>query len=216
MSSSRRRPASRLSVFALAASTVFLCLAPANAAQPFEQKGRLCAPAAEMSVLSGALAAGGYLDRPTQDASVAVRRYRGDLRLHNAALGIDVTASLSGGAQSDACKIFPKDQTLASAGAIPITYVASFARVLRYRTVHPPIDGANLTEVRTLASMAAYGPYVLISLWTLPPPGPIMTLSCSGGEYYRVDSGTNGVLPFDGCVEGHKRVLPGLSQLPPA
>jgi hypothetical protein len=107
MSSLRRRPASRLSAFALAASTVFLCLAPANAAQPFEQKGRLCAPAAEMSVLSGALAAGGYLD-----------------------------------------------QTLASAGAIPITYVASFAQALRYRTVHPPIDGANLTEVRTLASMA--------------------------------------------------------------
>jgi hypothetical protein len=87
---------------------VFLCLAPAKAAQPFEQKGRLCAPVAEMSVLSGALAAGGYLDRPAQDASVAVRRYRGDLRLQNAALGIDVTASFSSGAQSDACKIFPK------------------------------------------------------------------------------------------------------------
>jgi hypothetical protein len=213
MSSLRRRPASRLSALGLTASIVF-CLAPAHAAQPLEQKGRLCAPAAEMSVLSGALAAGGYLDKPgAADAFVAVRRDRDDLRLESPALGIDVTASFAAGAQSEACKIFPKDQTLAWAGAIPMTYVASFAQVLRYRTAHPPIDGANLTKIETLASMAAYGPYVLISLWTLPP-GPMVTLSCSGGEYYRVDPGTNGVLPFDGCVEGHKRVLPGLSQLP--
>ena len=90
-----------------------------------------------MSVLSGALAAGGYLDRPTQDASVAVRRYRGDLRLQNAALGIDVTASFSSGAQSDACKYIPEDQTLASAGAIPITYVASL-RTGSYGIERPP------------------------------------------------------------------------------
>ncbi len=39
-------------------------------------------------------------------------------------------------------------------------------------------------------------------------------LSCAGIEYYRVRTSSGEVLPFDGCIEGHKRVLPRLGQLP--
>jgi hypothetical protein len=214
MSSSRRRLASRLSKLALAASIV-VCCSPAVEAQQFEHTGRLCASAAAMVTLAGALAPGGYLDK-SSDAAVklGVHRDGNNLRIQNRALGIDLSPALAFEPTPQACAIAPNAEKLDDTGLIPLAYVASFAQVERYRVAHPPADGADLTNGGTSTMMAAYGPYVLIMPWNKPDV-PMVSLSCKGGEYYRVDPRTNAVLPFDGCVEGHNRVLPSLSQLPP-
>jgi hypothetical protein len=210
MSTSRRRLASVFSLLALSASTV-LCVAPVRAAQPFEDRDRICASAAEMSALSLALGAYfGKVDAP--GASVSVRRTGDDLRVRNAALGIDVTVSSADNPELNLCSV-PADERLATVGAIPLSYAASFSEAVRYRASHPPDGGYGISK-KTSASMFGYGPYVIIALYT--PVLPPETLGCLGEETYRVDPRTGGVLPFDGCVEGHKRVLPGLQQLPPA
>jgi hypothetical protein len=212
MSSSRRRLASRLSVLALAASILF-CRVPVRAAQHFEQSGRLCASAVEMSALSGALAAAGYLDMPA-GAAVTVHQDADRLRIQNAALGIDLSSAFALEPKSEACVISSNAQRLATTGSILVGYVASFAQVVRYRAANPPAaGGADIVDAGTSTIMAGFGPYVLVMFWT-PTASPPATLSCLGLEYYRVDPRTNAVLPFDGCVEGHNRVLPGLNQLP--
>jgi hypothetical protein len=163
-----------------------------------------------MSALS--LALGAYLKKAAADGSVTVHRDEGDLRVQNASLGIDVRVSYTDEPQPVACRSFPLDETLASIGAVPLTYIASFDQAVRYRVVHPPSGSYHLTK-NTSASIRAYGPYIVVSLWTpVLPPG---SLGCLGSEYYRINPLTKAVQPFDGCVEGHNRVLPGLSQLPP-
>ncbi|HTA38718.1 MAG TPA: hypothetical protein VK760_06560, partial [Candidatus Acidoferrales bacterium] len=202
MSSSRRRHASRLSILALAAPIVF-CGATIGAAQHFEQSGRLCAPAVEMSALAGALAAGGYLEKPgAAVATLTVREDGGRLRIQNVALGIDLSAPFQ--PENEACATSAKAERLEAAGAIPMAYLRSFVQVVRYRVAHPPTNGADLMDAGTSTMMAAYGPYVLIVPWNKPDV-PMVSLSCKGGEYYRVDPRTGAVLPFDGCVEGHTR-----------
>jgi hypothetical protein len=169
-----------------------------------------------MSALSRALGAAGYLDKPAgADATVTVYQDEDRLHIQNAALGIDLSSAFASKPKSEACAISSNEQRLATVGTVPVSYVASFAQVIRYRAANPPAEGgADTADTGTSTTMAEYGPYVLVMFWT-PPASPPVTLSCLGLAYYRVDPRTNVVLPFDGCVEGHNRVLPGLSQLPP-
>lgn len=211
MSSSKRRLASGLTLLAIVASIGIA--APGRAGQSEEQRGRLCAAAVEMSVLSDALSGAGYLGKAADaDAALAVRQDGDRLRIQNQALGVDLSPAYLPDSKNEACKLPLNSEKLAAIATIPMAYVASFAQVMRYRIAHLPLDGADLTQRSTYAIMATYGPYVLVMLWT---PGPVGTLGCEGLEYYRRDPRTNQVLPFDGCVEGHRRTLSGLKQLPP-
>jgi hypothetical protein len=211
MSSSKALRGNRLLAVA---GSILLCTPAARAAQTLHQQGRLCAPAVEMSAISNALAASGNLDAPAAGAYVTVRRDGDQLTLQNVRLGIDRTAALAVESSHWACATASQDERLAPTGRIPLVYAVSFAQTERYRIEYPPVGGADLSDRGTSTMMAAYGPYVLIMFWNKPDE-PMVLLSCKGLEYYRVDPRTHAVLPFDGCVEAHDRVLPGLNQLPP-
>jgi hypothetical protein len=210
MSFSKRQRAS--SLLALA-GWLFLCGTAAPPAPSFEQQGRMCVAATEMSALAGTLAAGDYLEHAGAGTAVSVRRDGDRLWLHNTTLGIDRTVPFAGASTGGACSTSPQEERLATPGTIPLAYLASFAQVLRYRSVHAPAGGADVMKGVTSTILATYGPYVLVMFWT-PPQGLPVSLNCLGLEYYRVDPRANAVLPFDGCVEGHERTLPSLRQLP--
>lgn len=130
----------------------------------------------------------------------------------------DSGAAKPGNVSPDACKTSPHDERLGTSGVVKPAYIASFKAVERYRATHSwPLGAVSTNPAQVDVVAAAYGPYVIISLannFPLRDSSGNLALGCGGVEYYRVQTATSEVLPFDGCVESHRAVLPRLSQLP--
>lgn len=120
-----------------------------------------------------------------------------------------------------ACKFARgQEQIAARGGQIPARYVEAYALVNDYRVVHPwPLGPADMHAASSDAKIEVYDPaYILVliadGVRRVNGRGNYL-LGCAGVEYYRVNLSTQQVLPFDGCIEMHRRgALPSFSQLP--
>lgn len=193
--------------------------APARAAPP-SQSGRLCVPMPEMLAFQRAFETdAGALrrlaeDDATIDVTVAGDRYR----LSSQRPPLDRSVAMNAVPAARSCAIFPAEETIQKTGSTRAAYVASFEAVMTYRKDHSwPSVGVNDDPSRVDVMSARYGQYLLTMLvdsYSHKDSAGRAELGCVGVEYYRVDLRQGVVLPFDGCIEGHTRVLPGLSQLP--
>jgi hypothetical protein len=174
---------------------------------------RLCVAMPEMLAFGSAFggnAAG--LQKLSENGSVLnIARTSAGFRLTSS--GTDVgDVAVSGATAATSCRIFPTDQKLWPTGTISASYIAAFAKVMAYRRGHSwPSQGANATPSNVDIIMAAYNGYVTVSLadnFVHRDSSGRALLGCDGGEDYRVTLSTGLVLPFDGCAEGHSRVLP--------
>lgn len=103
------------------------------------------------------------------------------------------------------------------AAAVDPDYIGPFWDVVAFRKTHSSATAVDANPNRVDVTLAKYGRFVLVMLadnYPLRDARGLFILGCDGVEYYRVDPASGEVLPFDGCVESHKRVLPALSQLP--
>ena len=96
-------------------------------------------------------------------------------------------------------------------------YIEPFFAVLSFKKAYKSATGVDNDPRRVDVHFAKYGRFILVILadnYAHRDNRGSLVLGCEGVEYYRVDPASGEVLPFDGCVEPHKRVLPALSQLP--
>ena len=194
----------------------------ARAQTSAEFSGRLCVPMPEMQAFQEALKADAELlskmvvDNAAINVVSAGDRYQ--LSSQNPALSRMVLAKATPAASS--CVTSAAEERIKTVGSIEAAYVASFDAVTSYRQNHPPwpLGAINSDPSRVDVVAVSYGQYVIISLadnYSHRAADGNAILGCEGVEYYRVDLRQGSALPFDGCVEGHRRgLLPSLSQLP--
>lgn len=120
-------------------------------------------------------------------------------------------------APENACRTFPANQRVLDAAKVDAGYIEPFFDVMNYRQYYPSATPVNHNPGNVNVVFAKYGRFILVILadnYLHRDRSGRPVLGCDGLEYYRVDGARHDVLPFDGCVESHKRVLPALSQLP--
>jgi hypothetical protein len=196
------------------AGTILGSQPPADAAT---YSDRLCAAMPEMLAFASAFKGNApRLQELSENGTVlSVTKSSAGFKVTSDSAAWDVS---SGAIAAASCAIFPTGQTLEDTGSISASYVLAFAKVQSYRRNHSwPIPGANATPYNVDVVMARSNEYVTVSVGDnvahRDASGRIL-FTCEGIEYYRVTISTGLVLPYDGCVEGHSRVLPRLSQLP--
>jgi hypothetical protein len=104
-----------------------------------------------------------------------------------------------------------RNVNLAPHGDVDGASLVALKSVVDYRILHPwPGAGAPIDSPATTVYATTRGKYVFVGLIA----DKTLFKGCTGEENYRVDPVTQTVLPYDNCLEGHKRIFPGLAQLP--
>jgi len=135
-----------------------------------------------------------------------------DVKAGERHMTVKTTASVS---HATCSVVRPGTSVLLPSGTLPGANVAALAAALAYRRSFAwPLGAAHLDQGGTSVYLQTRGRYLFVSI--IDNPSQTHQLGCSGDEYYRVDSQSFAVLPFDGCVEGHAHstALPGVMQLP--
>ncbi len=157
-------------------------------------------------------------DLAENDATINVTVAGDRYQLNNPSPPLKRSVAMTVAPTARSCAIFPAEETIQKTGSTNAAYIASFEAVMKYRRDHSwPSGGVNPNPSLVDVMSARYGQYVLTMLsdnYSHEDSAGRAQLGCAGGEYYRVDLREGAVLPFDGCIEGHTRVLPRLSQLP--
>jgi hypothetical protein len=117
--------------------------------------------------------------------------------------------------QADPCAAVPPNLRVSGETAIPGRNLADLVAVLAFkRTFTWPVMPARLEDPHTYLVLRTFdGNHDIVSF---APSEPLRNergqpvLGCGGDEYYRVDAPTLRVLPFEGCIEGGGRTMPGI------
>lgn len=196
-------------------------VATASSLKPSLVSGRLCAGASVIAAAAEALKLDGV-------GKSELMRSGATAKVSTSAKGVmarvDSRSAMANGSvtlpNSAACLTDPQNQTLAGHNdELPARFLGAFQLVEAYRSLHPwPLGSADVQSASTGVIMEDYDHrYIIVMLSDNSPKYDAQgqrVLGCSGEEYYRIDPASTTVLPFDGCVEGHQRVLPSFSQLP--
>ncbi len=124
------------------------------------------------------------------------------------------TAQISENAPAIACITSPAHERVALGSAIPTTLALALSDVETHQVHHGTPRG--LTFFNGNASVVVYrydNAYAIVSISNIPLHPT--TLGCNHELSLRITIQTGNVVPFDGCVEVHKHILPSFSQLPP-
>jgi len=195
---SRRARASLALILALLPS-------PAGAAQwnLSGGAGALCVPSGELLDIERALA-----NHQADLRILASERRNVDVRIQSR--DYELTLPLPADTQylatsaaypsSGACELSNGAAQMPAHHRIPAAYLLAVANVVTYRAQHRwPLGAADFTAAQTLVDIAVYHGAILVM-----PFDPVQSKTpCAGEEYYRVDSTTFTVAPFDGCVDPH-------------
>lgn len=190
---------------------------PATAETPAGFSNRLCVPMPEMLAFIGAFHESALHDMAQADSSITVTP-SGQYYLLKNGSGTIVRIEKPPSISVQSCRIFPDSETLKTTGSIEAAQIDAFGDVTRYRKSYTwPLGAVDANPDQVDVAVARHGRYIIVSLadhYLHKGANGAAIFGCAGVEYYRVQTSSGEVLPFDGCVESHTKVLPRLSQLP--